>query len=231
MYTKSTRFSKYKPVEESTYFILQKRKTPSVSKRGHRPTYRIITKGVPYYEVAYDFDLDKLRATVSSADFERNVKIVVFVQEWNYIINDLPQHLPIYLTPKSRLKWRAMTALLSYHIFGSGCWLTLPSWRSRQTALSRKWKVTMKRMKPAPVPRRLLLRSPCVAVCGSCVSSSSHVQGEAATNLTKSPVQKSKGDEKKEQAKSLVGPGASPQSQVPSASADRKSTRLNSSHT
>lgn len=111
---RSFRFSKYKNLEESAYFILQQRKTPVVSKRGHRPTYRIITKGVPYYEVAYDFDLDNLRARVRCVeDVWCRVLTVNCLQEWNYINNDLPNHMPNYLTPKSRLKWYAMASPFS----------------------------------------------------------------------------------------------------------------------
>jgi hypothetical protein len=34
------------------------------AKSSKRPTYRIITKGHPYYEVAYDFDLDQIKLRV-----------------------------------------------------------------------------------------------------------------------------------------------------------------------
>lgn len=101
--SKSMRFSKYKNIDEdeSPYFQLQKRKSSKEpgetsggvvgrwqAKSSKRPTYRIITKGHPYYEVAYDFDLEQIKQ-----------------REWHYIVNELPRHLPSYLSQSARTKW------------------------------------------------------------------------------------------------------------------------------
>lgn len=92
---KSTRFSSYKTVEESPFFVLQERKqqgrtgkvTSSLKKRKFQ--YRIITKDVfPFYECAKDNDLDRLKAS-----------------EWAYIVDELPAIVPAHLDPKARLKW------------------------------------------------------------------------------------------------------------------------------
>ena len=54
------RFSKYRHLDESRFFLLQKRKRPFRSQRN--PTFRIITNQHPFYEVANADDLNLLRA-------------------------------------------------------------------------------------------------------------------------------------------------------------------------
>jgi small-conductance mechanosensitive channel len=70
--TKSTRFSKYKNVDETRDFLLQQLKPKISNKRkSELPPFRIITR-YPYHEVAYGEDLKNLE------------------KEWTYIQQDLP---------------------------------------------------------------------------------------------------------------------------------------------
>jgi hypothetical protein len=60
----------------------------SSAKQSRRPTYRIVTKGFPYYELAYGYDLDNLQQ-----------------KEWKYITEELPNIMPPALNNKTRIKW------------------------------------------------------------------------------------------------------------------------------
>ena len=106
----STRFSKYKNVDESSFFFLQKLK--STFRSPDTPTFRIITQHHPFYEVANGSDLTELR------------------QNWDYLVNrelrsvaracslhrrihraGLPKILPTHLSPKARQTWCARSAV------------------------------------------------------------------------------------------------------------------------
>lgn len=85
-FSNRTIFSRYKYVEESPYFLLQKLKATFRSEKN--PTFRIITQQHPTYEVAYGNDFDQ-----------------ILNNEWAYIVNQLPSLLPASLPSKDRYAW------------------------------------------------------------------------------------------------------------------------------
>jgi Protein ENHANCED DISEASE RESISTANCE 2, C-terminal len=84
----SKRWSKYKSLEETTYCQLQKRKKPASKSKKHRPTFRIVTQGSSFYEVAYSDSLEELQNT-----------------EWKYCLHNLPMLVPKELTNSQLQKW------------------------------------------------------------------------------------------------------------------------------
>lgn len=81
----SSKFSKYKIIQETDYFILQKRKRTFRS--GDDPTYRIITQNRPFYEIAHAYDLKAIREG-----------------EFKYVREEIPRILP-NLSSKERSTW------------------------------------------------------------------------------------------------------------------------------
>lgn len=84
-----TVFSKYQDITSNDYFIVQQRKKNAPTGKGHRPPFRIITKGdYPYHEVAYG---DKLEEIMN--------------KEWGYIVHDLAKIEPKSTDRQKHFQW------------------------------------------------------------------------------------------------------------------------------
>ena len=89
------RFSKHADIESTDYFRLQKRKKFNDDQKGVF-CYRIITKGNPYYEIAFSNDLEQLKEN-----------------EWRYITEEIPKRMPINLPAKAVILWYVLSPLLA----------------------------------------------------------------------------------------------------------------------